>query len=468
MSSGKNAGLYRSVWRWHFYAGLFAVPFILWLSVTGSIYLFRPQIERYLDRSYDALTITGPRATAAAQATAAIAAIPGSHLHFYELPQTPHSATRILVTRGREEFRVYIHPQTLAILHTVREDSRPMAVLARLHGQLLLGDTGSIIVELAASWAIVLVITGLYLWWPRQGEGLAGVLYIRMRQGTRLLWRDLHAVTGIWISVLALFLMLTGLPWAKAWGGYFKAVRSIGKSAPNKQDWTTSRSAQLAERAASNNSMPGMDMSGMNMAGMDMEHMDHHGMAMMHHTTKVDLTPLDRVITTVAPLQLSYPVLISPPKPMSNTWAAKSDAQNRPLRSTLSVDGTTGTILHREDFQQRLPLDRIMGTGIAAHEGQLFGLANQLLGLITALGLILLSISAIMLWWRRRAVGVLGAPLAWRSTPITAMLVASVIALGIYLPIFGASLLTVLFLEWAILRRLTPVAKWLGLRAAHS
>jgi uncharacterized iron-regulated membrane protein len=455
------------VWRWHFYAGLFAVPFILWLSVTGSIYLFRPQIERYLDRPYDALTISGPRTTAAAQATAALAAVPGARLHYYELPQTTHSATRVLVTRGTDEFRVYVHPQTLAILHTVREDSRPMSVVSRLHGQLLMGDRGSVIVEVAASWAIVLVLSGLYLWWPRQGERMAGVLYIRMRQGSRLLWRDLHAVTGVWVSVFALFLLLTGLPWSKAWGGYFKAVRGLSQSAPVKQDWITSRSAELAERAAvSNDSMPGMDMSGMNMAGMDMEHMDHHAMMMHSHT--IDLAPLDRVVAIVAPLQLAYPVLISPPHAMSSTWGAKSDAQNRPLRSTLSIDAATGTILHREDFHQRLPLDRIMGFGIAAHEGQLFGLANQLFGLITALGLMLLSISAVMLWWRRRAVGVLGAPIAWRSTPVTAVLVAAVVALGIYLPMFGASLLAVLLLEWAVLRRLAPVARWLGLRAAHS
>jgi hypothetical protein len=51
----------------------------------------------------------------------------------------------------------------------------------------------------------------------------------------------------------------------------------------------------------------------------------------------------------------------------------------------------------------------MVGTGMAAHEGQLFGISNQLLGLFTVIGLLLLSASAVILWWRRRAVGVLGA-----------------------------------------------------------
>src|ERR1700758_3649129 len=83
---------YRTVWRWHFYAGLFCIPFVLWLSVTGSIYLFRPQIEAWLDRPYANLVIDGPRASPSAQARAAVAAVPGSTLHYYQLPTSAYSA----------------------------------------------------------------------------------------------------------------------------------------------------------------------------------------------------------------------------------------------------------------------------------------------------------------------------------------------------------------------------------------
>lgn len=54
------------------------------------------------------------------------------------------------------------------------------------------------------------------------------------------------------------------------------------------------------------------------------------------------------------------------------------------------LDPNSGAILKRIDFSQRPLLDRIIGYGVAAHEGQLFGLANQLLGLFTTLGLITL------------------------------------------------------------------------------
>ena len=55
----KNSG-YRTLWRWHFYAGLFVMPFLMVLAVTGTIYCFQPQIEPLL---YRQRLIVEPQAT---------------------------------------------------------------------------------------------------------------------------------------------------------------------------------------------------------------------------------------------------------------------------------------------------------------------------------------------------------------------------------------------------------------------
>ncbi len=115
---------YRTVWRWHFYAGLICIPFVLWLAATGSIYLFKPQIERWLDRPYDHLVLDGARAAPSAQVAAALAAVPGSVLNAYELPPSPNAATRVIVGNGERLVRVYVHPHTLAILNVTDEDHR--------------------------------------------------------------------------------------------------------------------------------------------------------------------------------------------------------------------------------------------------------------------------------------------------------------------------------------------------------
>lgn len=354
---------YTSVWRWHFFAGLFCIPFVLWLAVTGSVYLFRPQIEAWIDRPFAHVANVGPRESAARQAAAAVAAVPGSVLHRYQLPDTPTQAVQIIVGNGEREVRVYVHPQTLAVLKTVDEDQRLMRIVFRLHGELLAGDPGSYLVELAASWAIVMILSGLFLWWPR-GRGPAGVIWPRLRAGGRRFWRDLHAVTGFWVSFMALFLLLSGLPWAKSWGSYLKVVRSTVESQPVRQDWTTSHTGELKARAAADAGTRAI------MA----EHAEHGGMAMNHPAASY--RPLDRLVATLQPLALAAPVLIAPPTGPGQPWTAKSDASDRPQRTDLTLDGATGEVLTRKDFAQRRLIDRLVGYGIAVHEGALFGWLN--------------------------------------------------------------------------------------------
>jgi len=445
---------HRTVWRWHFYAGIFCIPFVIWLAITGTIYLFKPQIERWLDRPYDRLQITGPRASSEAHVQAAINAVPGSNLHYYELPLTAQSAVRVIVGRGKDEFRVYVHPQTLNVMKVVNESKRPMMVVFHLHGELLSGDRGSRIVELAGSWAIVMILSGLYLWWPRQTGSMAGVLYPRLTKSKRIFWRDLHSVTGVWVSFLALFQLVSGLPWAKGWGDYFKDIRKVTGTAVIKQDWTNGSSSEIAARIARN---------GGGSAAISPEHAAHMTKVGAGQAAR-SYAAIDKMIATVAPLALAYPVRVSPPLRPGAPWTAHSEAANRPLRVDLELDPVTGGVLKRVDFRNHHWIDQAIGIGVAAHEGQLFGLLNQLLNLFMASGLVLISISAVVLWWKRRPEKVLGAPpLLARRSPVPIALMILIAAIGVFLPLMGVSLLLVLVTERLLLRRIPAARQWLGL-----
>jgi uncharacterized iron-regulated membrane protein len=448
---------YNAVWRWHFYAGLFCIPFVIVLALTGSVYLFKPQIERWLDRPYDQLRDTQPAASAHAQVLAALTAVPGATLSTYEIPATARAAARVTVLRGADAIRVYVHPKTLAVLKVIPERDRFMNIVKTIHGELLMGNKGSIIVELAACWTLLMIISGLYLWWPRLSGGLAGIVYPRWRRGGRLFWRDLHAVTGVWISALALFVLLTGLPWAKVWGEYFLAVRNLTSTAAAAPDWPIGSPAAAAAAAFAERAKPsGHDgHEAMNMAG-----------AMENSAARIapNYAALDNIVAAVRPLHLPAPVLIAPPA-AGGHWSARSDTQNRPQRVALELTAA-GAIVNRKNFADHPLLDRIVGTGVAAHEGQLFGWFNQLLGLLTACGLVLLSVSAVVLWWRRRAQGMLGAPATVQPPRFAPGLALLVIALGVYLPLFGLSLLAVALLEKYLLRRIAPLRAWLGLHGA--
>jgi uncharacterized iron-regulated membrane protein len=120
----------------------------------------------------------------------------------------------------------------------------------------------------------------------------------------------------------------------------------------------------------------------------------------------------------------------------------RAETQNRPLVRELELDARSGELLRERNFGQKPAIDRVIGIGVAAHEGQLFGLGNQLLGLFTALGLITMCVSAVVMWWRRRPEGSLGLPAprveGFRITP---PLVTLIVIAGVLLPVLGASLL---------------------------
>jgi uncharacterized iron-regulated membrane protein len=414
---------YNAVWRWHFYAGLFCLPFVLWLSVTGTIYLWKPQIEAWQERGYDALPVGPSRGSPQNIVAAALSAVPGARLSKYQLPETPRQAVRVLIASGGVETRVYVDPYRLRVFGSVREDARLMKTIATLHGTLLAGAPGSWLVEIAACWTITMLATGLYLWWPRgRRSGLGGILYPRWRGGRRLFWRDTHAVAGIWVSTAALFLIATGLPWANAWGGYLGAVRTATGATDGPVDWK--------------------------IAGKRDAHAEHRGMAMPVAMP----ANIDAIVATAAQLSLVAPVLVAPSG--ADRWTISAESANRPLRSRLTLDAATGRILDRRDFAQRHWIDRAVGYGVAIHEGAFFGLANQILGtLVTAL-LATLSVSGVVMWWRRRRPATLGLPPRLSRPRYGWGLAGAIAVLGAAMPLFGATLLGVLAIDrLATLRR---------------
>lgn len=418
---------YRTIWRWHFYAGIFAIPFVIILALTGAIYLFKPYYEHWQERDYRGLQITGEQLAPNQQITAALAAIEGGKLLSYRLPQAADEAVAINV-QAENTWQVFINPYTGEVLGKQRTDRMLMNIVKTLHGELLLGTVGSILVELAACWAMVLIVTGLYLWWPRSAQGVAGIIYPRLRDGSRTFWRDIHAVTGIWISSLALFLLVTGLPWALVWGAALKEVRAIDFSA--QQDWAQSRAQ---------------------------EH--DHWRAQASDT--FNLTP--EVLLATQQLKLPPPVELSVASTHHISWKVSSQTGNRPERADVWLKGD-GSIEKQSGFAEKKFIDRAIGVGIAAHEGYLFGWFNLVLGVLTCAGLILISVSGFILWRKRKPESVLGAPPAMPARIGFAVVVIT-LGLAIFLPLLAISLGALLIMEFVLLRRISGVSQWLGLNS---
>jgi len=462
-----RTALYRTIWRWHFYAGLFVIPLILILSATGAIYLFKPQVERWEERAWQGLPEQGA-VSPEAQLDAVLKAFPGARFHSYRLPEMPGDAAMIhLALDGERTMRdVFVSPQG-KVVGSLDPDTRIQQIAHDIHGQLLLGHQGSWIVELAASWAIVMIITGLYLWWP-DGRGLAGVVWPRTGNGGRVFLRDLHAVTGFWVAGLAMVLLLTGLPWADVWGTGFKAVRQEMGWVKGEQDWTIGGRAPDADGDHAEHDHAAM------MAGGGLARSTSHVMPDGTVMT-MDMTPvgLSQIVAEAKSEHLAFPVIVTPPGAPQRfgakagpNWTVRSDAQNRPLRVTIKYDAMTGKEISREGFAEKHIIDRVVGYGVAWHEGALFGWFNQLIGLLTAVMLITLAVSGFLMWRKRKPADALGALPFPRERRI-ARLVPVILLLAALLPLLAASLIVMLLLDRLLLPRLPRLSAWLGMPNAR-
>ncbi|NIJ20660.1 putative iron-regulated membrane protein [Sphingomonas naasensis] len=429
IAAGAHAGaLYRTIWRWHFYAGLFVLPFILILSVTGSIYLFKPQIDRWQERAYRGLGTEGA-VSPDKQLASVMTRFPTARFTHYRLPEQPGDAAMVQLgfTDGQKR-DVYVSPQG-QVLGDIDPETRISDTVSRIHGSLLLGTLGDRLVELAASWTIVMLLTGLYLWWPRPFRA-GGTIYPRLSLKGRPLLKDIHRVTGFWIAGLVLVMLASGLPWAGAWGGAFKWARTELGLVKGPQDWKI---------------------------GADGGHAGHHGappIAMpMPDAPEPGGLPLSTFVARAEGEHMAFPVLVLPPHapqrfgpPLGNEWMAKSEAQNRWLGRQVTYDPTTGHETGRRGFADQHIVDRIVNTGVAWHEGQLFGLANQLIGVVTAFSLIAISILGVVMWLKRRPRDQFGAPPRVRGARLH-WVISAMVLLAVLLPLFGASLLALILLD---------------------
>jgi len=432
-----SPALYATLWRWHFYAGLFVLPFVLVLSVSGAIYLFKPQIDRWEERAFLDLGTAGA-VSPDAQVAAAAAANPGLRFESYRLPRASGDAAMIaFALPAGDQRQVFVSPQG-QLLGTLDRDERISDTVARIHGTLLIGEWGDRLVELAASWTIVLILTGLAMWWPRPFRG-AGTFWPRVSLRGRPLLKDLHRTTGFWIAGLVLVMLASGLPWAGTWGSAFKWARTELGWLDGPQDWKI---------------------------GVDRGHAGHHdatAAAASAHDTRSAALPLAVFVARAEAEHMAFPVVVIPPGVAQRfgpsagaAWTVKSEAQDRTLGRQVSYDPVTGKETARRGFADQHVIDRAVNIGVAWHEGQLFGWVNQLIGLLTAIALVAIGGLGVAMWIKRRPAGQIGAPPRARQG-VPRWLMGALIVFAIVLPLFGLSLIVVAGIE-AVVRRAAPKA----------
>ncbi|WP_345816108.1 PepSY domain-containing protein [Paraburkholderia sp. PREW-6R] len=498
VTGAANAG-YRTLWRWHFYAGLFVMPFLIVLAITGTLYCFQPQLEPLL---YPHRLVVEPRATPRlpedvllARARAALP--PTAKALTAEIGTAPkRSAEFIFRLADGDKESVYVNPFSGEVLGTLSVEHRLMQVVRMLHRKLLLGKAGELLMELAACWTLVMLGTGVALWWPRGGATLRSALKPRFTLKGRALWKNLHTVMGIWLALGALAFVLTGLPWSGSWGKQFKALATasnlgappgawgglplrsalpgapVAPVAPVAELLTTSGAvksatghdlhrehrAQADDADTDTNTMPGMVMDDLPLRQTPWAVGDAPVPASRSSARTANPLPPGRVVQIVASLGITDRYSLVLPDSATGVYSVSYFPADPRAERTLYIDQYSGAVLRDIRYRDYGAVSKAVSFGTSLHMGRLFGLANQLICAAISLGLAAMAVTGCVMWWKRRPSGSLGAPARERGKPPLRGWRSALVLLGVIFPLMGATLLAVWLADWACFGRAKKTA----------
>lgn len=117
----------------------------------------------------------------------------------------------------------YINPYTGEL--TGKTKRLPFfSTMFRLHRWLLYSANpqggifwGKVIVGISTLAFVFVLISGIFIWWPRTRKALKTRLQICCNRGMKRFWYDLHVAGGMYALILLLAMALTGLTWSFKW-----------------------------------------------------------------------------------------------------------------------------------------------------------------------------------------------------------------------------------------------------------
>ena len=449
-SEGAQAStrLYRAVWRWHFYAGLFVVPFLLMLALTGGYMMFYSKLSNELGWVPDVVQ-QEKSMPVSAQAKAALAALPGGKLATYIAPEAANRPAFFELAKDGAYYSVAVDPYSAAVLDSHDESTTSRALAEKIHGTILLGTVGDRLIEIAASLTIIMTVTGLFLWWPR-GESFVRALIPRGGLAGRSLWRELHKTGGAWISLFLVLFILSGLAWAGIWGdSYVKPWSSFPAS-----KW---------------DNVPLSDVSHASL---------NHDL--LHEVPwTLEATPLPASGSSAGTPAVTQPVAldsvviwalgngfhnqfkVAVPADEKGVFTVSYDGRNEDSVTPshdryVHIDQYTGNILADVRFADYPFVGKLMAWGIALHKG-MAGWWNLAFNTVYLALVIFACVSGVVMWWKRRPVGQLGAPLYPRgySVPVTVLVLGAVLSLAF--PLGGLAIVAFAIVDFFLPARLKQV-----------
>lgn len=361
----------------HLVIGLLSGSIILIIAVTGALFAFEEEIRALYEsdlwyvnskteqKVLDVSTLKNIADLEIKKVEPVIGAIQYEGVVFYNDPGRTFSF--IYYNSDPLLYReIIVDPYSGNVLSNKNYLTDFFFIILELHRNLMLGSVGKEIIDYASLIFLFMLISGIYLWWPRNKNNKRQRFRIKFRLNPKRTNYDLHNVLGFYISWIAVIVVLTGFSWAFSWfNPVVDWVANGGSLSPPKKEFTSDTLTTQANNLSVQNNI--------------FSYTKHKGrkyerFLLIYPKTKTDVYKLIQYYSV-------------------KTYYKHEHA---------SFDQYSGKLLLQEKYENTTTGDKVTAMAYDIHIGKIFGLPGQILVFLSSIIAASLPITGFRIWLFRR------------------------------------------------------------------
>lgn len=358
----------------HLWLGLPTGLLVFVIALTGSVYAFQEEIQQLTQHYRFVEQKSTPVLPPSILIPIAQQVLPDKFLHSIKYYQDHHAVEAVFYHRNPDYYyQVFIHPNTGHIQHVQNVNEGFFRWILNGHMYLWLPpDLGRVVVLIVTLIFLMMVITGLILWWPKTLSLAKPRLWFnwsKQASWKRKNW-DLHAIIGFYTCAFALLFIGTGLVWvmpkfAETYHALIGGKKSMVYTEPTSP--ITPISSTVPDSV------------------MDYLFYAHQNQSGFY--ANIDLHPPETDSSSI--------LVVSNP---SNQTYWKSDYvfYNQYTAEEIPVQHIWGK------FKEANAADKLLRMNYDLHVGAIWGIPGKLLLCLASLALSTLPCTGVLIWWARK------------------------------------------------------------------
>lgn len=276
----------------------------------------------------------------------------------------PKEGTKPAPPQRQPGFTIFVNPYTGQVLEKYSYSETGFYTVFALHRWLLGGNNsiGKLIVGISTVIFLFILLTGIFLWWPKTKKILKQRLKIKWSAGWKRINHDMHLVFGFYSAIFLFIFAFTGLAWSFEWfnNGIYKVTGSPIKPPP------PPKSNYVAD------------------------------------AKKISFDKALAAAQTVYPSAEFYSV--SQPKDSTeamNVSLLGHDAAHESATDVVYVDQYSGAVLGKQAFGERSLGAQVRSSFKPIHTGSIWGTPSKIIAFIVCLFGVTFPITGTIMWYNR-------------------------------------------------------------------